>query len=100
MFEPEQMSRILIAAPRDVMEPIVGELYRQRLFHIEDFIEDDQEEHQGYRIGIPLEGAGETSKELLRLRSVTNAFAVRPDDLTPAEKIKESRLKEKIEKEL
>ncbi len=100
MFEPEQMSRILIAAPRDVMEPIVGELYRERLFHIEDFIEDDQEEHQGYRIGKPLEGAGETSKELLRLRSVTNAFAVRPDDLTPTEKIKESRLKEKIEKEL
>ncbi len=100
MLTPEQMSKVLIAAPKDVLEPVIRELYRKRLFHIQDFVEDDHEEYQGYRIGNPLSGAGETSKELLRLRSVTNAFSLRSDDIDPAEKIRESRLQERIEQEL
>jgi V/A-type H+-transporting ATPase subunit I len=100
MLTPEQMSKVLIAAPKDVIEPVIRELYRKRLFHIQDFVEDEHEEYQGYRIGNPLSGAGETSKELLRLRSVTNAFSLRSDDIDPAEKIRESRLQERIEQEL
>ncbi|NYT17008.1 MAG: V-type ATP synthase subunit I [Methanomicrobiales archaeon] len=100
MFTPEQMSRILIAAPRDVMVPVISELYRRRLFHIEDFVEDDHEEYEGYRIGHPVEGAGETSKELLRLRSVTSAFSIRPDDIEPSQRLSASRLKDQIETEL
>ena len=100
MFSPEQMSRILIAAPRNVMAPVIGELHHQRIFHIEDFIEDDSEEYQGYRLGVPLEGAGETSTELLRLRSVTSAFAIRPEDMDPSQMLSASRLKDQIETEL
>jgi V/A-type H+-transporting ATPase subunit I len=100
MLTPEQMSKVLIAAPKDVIEPVIRELYRKRLFHIQDFVEDDHDEYQGYRIGNPLSGAGETSKELLRLRSVTNAFSLRSEDIDPAEKIRESRLQERIEQEL
>jgi V/A-type H+-transporting ATPase subunit I len=100
MLTPEQMSKVLIAAPKDVIEPVIRELYRKRLFHIQDFVEDDHDEYQGYRIGNPLSGAGETSKELLRLRSVTNAFSLRSEDIDPSEKIRESRLQERIEQEL
>jgi V/A-type H+-transporting ATPase subunit I len=100
MFTPEQMSRILIAAPRDLMAPVIGELHSQRLFHIEDFVEEEQEEYQGYRIGVPLEGAGETSKELLRLRSVTSAFSLGPDDIEPSQRRSASLLKAQIETEL
>lgn len=100
MLTPEQMSRILIAAPREVMVPVITELHRQRLFHVEDFVEDDQEEYDGYRIGIPLEGAGETSKELLRLRSVTSAFSIRQDDVEPSQRLPVSNLKTRIETEL
>jgi V/A-type H+-transporting ATPase subunit I len=100
MLTPEQMSKVLIAAPKDVIEPVIRELYRKRLFHIQDFVEDDHDEYQGYRIGNPLAGAGETSKELLRLRSVTNAFSLRSEDIDPAEKIRESQLQERIEQEL
>ncbi len=100
MLTPEQMSKVLIAAPIDVIEPVIRELYRKRLFHIQDFVEDDHEEYQGYRIGNPLSGAGEISKELLRLRSVTNAFSLRSEDIDPAEKIRESQLQARIEQEL
>jgi V/A-type H+-transporting ATPase subunit I len=100
MLTPERMSKVLIAAPKDMIEPVIRELYRKRLFHIQDFVEDDHDEYQGYRIGNPLSGAGEISKELLRLRAVTNAFSLRPDDIDPTEKIRESRLQERIEQEL
>jgi V/A-type H+-transporting ATPase subunit I len=100
MLTPEQMSKVLIAGPKDVMEPVIAELHRQRLFHVEDFVENDQEEYAGYRIGTPLEGAGETSRELLRLRSVTGAFSLRADDLDPKTKVRKSQLETQIEQEL
>jgi V/A-type H+-transporting ATPase subunit I len=100
MLTPEQMSKVLIAGPKDVMDPVITELHRQRLFHVEDFVENDQEEYAGYRIGNPLEGAGEISKELLRLRSVTGAFSLRADDLDPKEKVRKSELTAQIEQEL
>jgi V/A-type H+-transporting ATPase subunit I len=100
MLTPEQMSKVLIAGPKDVMESVIAELHRQRLFHVEDFVENDQEEYTGYRIGNPLEGAGDTSKELLRLRSVTGAFSLRPDDLDPKGKVRRSQLATQIEQEL
>jgi V/A-type H+-transporting ATPase subunit I len=92
MLTPEQMSKVLIAAPKDAMEQVISELHRLRLFHVEDFVENDQDECAGYRIGVPLEGAGETSKELLRLRSVTGAFSLRADDLDPGKRVQKSEL--------
>jgi V/A-type H+-transporting ATPase subunit I len=101
MLTPEKMGKILIAAPRDLMGPVIAELYRQRLFHIEDFVEDEQQqEYQGFRIGVPLEGASETSRDLIRLRSVTSAFSIRPEEMTPGEKVRAAQLKERIEKDL
>lgn len=100
MLTPELMSKVLIAAPKDLMDPVITELHHQRLFHVEDFVENDQEEYAGYRIGVPLEGAGETSKELIRLRSVTGAFSLRADDLDPKAKIRKSQLAAQIEQEL
>ena len=100
MFTPEQMSRILIAAPREVMVPVISELHRRRLFHIEDFVEEEEEEYEGFRIGVPLEGAGETSKELLRLRSVTSAVSIRPEDIEPSQRLTVSDLQAQVESEL
>jgi V/A-type H+-transporting ATPase subunit I len=100
MLTPEQMSKVLIAAPKDAMEQVISELHRLRLFHVEDFVENDQDECAGYRIGVPLEGAGETSKELLRLRSVTGAFSLRADDLDPGKRVQKSELEKQIEQEL
>ncbi|HPA08787.1 MAG TPA: V-type ATP synthase subunit I [Methanoregulaceae archaeon] len=100
MLTPEQMSKVLIAGPKDALDPVIAELHRHRLFHIEDFVENDQEEYTGYRIGNSLEGAGDISKELLRLRSVTGAFSLRADDLDPKARIRRSELAAAIEKEL
>jgi V/A-type H+/Na+-transporting ATPase subunit I len=100
MLKPEKMGKILIAAPKDVMGVVVAELHHQRLFHVEDFVEDRDEEYEGYRIGLPLEGASQTSKDLIRLRSVMSAFSLKPEELKPKETARASALKEQIEKDL
>jgi V/A-type H+-transporting ATPase subunit I len=101
MFTPEGMTRVLIAATKSQMEPVIRELYRQHLFHIEEFVEKDSKEYEGYRIGTPLPAANETSRELIRLRGITSSFGIREDEEVPvSQKMKSSRLRELIEKEL
>ena len=56
MFQPERMSRILVAGSKDQMDTIVRELYHQNAFHIEDFVEKEDEAYEGFRIGMPLAG--------------------------------------------
>ena len=77
MFKPEQMSRLLIVASKDQMEPVIRELYRHNLFHIEEFVEQGKEAYAGFRIGTPLPGAGEKSSELIKIRSIANAFSLK-----------------------
>ncbi|OPY42857.1 MAG: V-type ATP synthase subunit I [Methanoregulaceae archaeon PtaU1.Bin066] len=101
MLTPEGMTRVLIAATKSQMEPVIREIYRQNLFHIEEFVEKDRKEYEGYRIGTPLPQANETSRELLRLRGITNAFMIREDEEgIPHEKQKNEHLKGLIGKEL
>jgi len=100
MFTPEGMTCVLIAATKSQMEPVIKEIYRQHLFHIEEFVEKDKEEYEGYRIGTPLPQANETSRELLRLRGITNAFMIQEDEEGPGEKQKHAQLSKQIEREL
>lgn len=100
MFTPEGMTRVLIAATKSQMEPVIREIYRQHLFHIEEFVEKDKKEYEGYRIGTPLPAANETSRELLRLRGINNAFMIREDEAGAGAKQKHGHLKELVEREL
>ena len=100
MFTPEGMTRVLIAATKSQMEPVIREMYRQHLFHIEDFVEKDKKEYEGYRIGTPLPAANETSRQLLRLRGINNAFMIHEDEAETGGKQKHGHLKELVEREL
>ncbi len=86
MLKPEQMSRLLIVATRDQMGPVVAELYRHNLFHIEDYVEAKAEGYEGFKIGTPLPGASEVSGDLVKIRAIQNAIAVHADDLEPVTK--------------
>ena len=83
MLKPRQMSRLLIAASKDQMEPVIQELYRHGVFHIEEFVDQAKKEYEGFRIGMPLAGASEVSSDLLKIRSLTAAYMVKPDDEEP-----------------
>jgi V/A-type H+-transporting ATPase subunit I len=93
------MSRLMVVASKDQMEPVISELYRNHVFHIEDFVDSGKEDYTGFRIGVPLPGAGEVSGELLKLRAIENAFSIdRETIVTP--KSGQAALRKRIEQEL
>jgi V/A-type H+-transporting ATPase subunit I len=100
MLTPRQMSRLLIVASRDQLDPVIRELYRSHLFHIEDFVVEGREGYDGFFIGKPLPGAGEVSTDLVKVRTIENAFLIRPSEIEPTGKYPNAELRSKIEQEL
>jgi len=100
MFQPERMSRILVAGSRDQMDTIVRELYHQNAFHIEDFVEKEDEAYEGFRIGMPLAGASEVSSELIKIRSMESMFGISPDSVTSTRTRSSPELKAGIDQKL
>jgi V/A-type H+-transporting ATPase subunit I len=100
MLNPEQMSRLLIAATRDQMGSVIAELYRHNLFHIEDYVEASAEGYDGFKIGTPLMGASEASGDLVKIRAIQNAFSIRSDEFEVKQRHKQSGLQVLIERDL
>lgn len=100
MLKPKQMSRLLIAASREQMAPVVAELYRHNLFHIEEYVDTGAEGYEGFKIGTPLEGASEASVDLVKIRAIENATSIQGDDIDPEKACSRTELKSRIEREL
>jgi len=82
------------------MEPIIQELYRCNVFHIEEFIEQEMVGYKGLRIGMPLPGASEASSKLIRIRSIENTFGVKFKEVVPRKKVPVQQLRETIDTKL
>ncbi|HUW85907.1 MAG TPA: V-type ATP synthase subunit I [Methanoregula sp.] len=100
MLTPKQMSRLLIVASSDQYEPVIRELYRSYLFHIEDFVVEGREGYDGFSIGKPLLGASEVSSDLVKVRTIENAFLIRSSEIEPTGKRPTAELRSTIEQEL
>ncbi|MFA6363816.1 V-type ATP synthase subunit I [Methanoregula sp.] len=100
MLAPKPMSRLLIVASRDQAAPIVQELYRENLFHIEDYVDQGREGYEGFKIGTPLEGATEASTELVKVRAIENVFAIRGEDIDAKQKLSLPQIRSQIEQDL
>ncbi|MDT8357149.1 MAG: V-type ATP synthase subunit I [Methanomicrobiaceae archaeon] len=100
MFQARPMSRILIAASKEQIDKVIGALYRQHLFHIEEFVEDRDEVYEGFRIGMPLPRAGEISTRLLKIRSMENIFSVDREEMEEPRRYRIEELASRIESEL
>ena len=100
MFQPKPMTHLLIAAQKEQMSSVVTELYRHRVFHITDFVDQGKDGYEGVRLGTPLEGAGELSTSLLKIRSIENVFQTSPETLFDAPKRPVATIREAIEREL
>jgi V/A-type H+/Na+-transporting ATPase subunit I len=100
MLKPKQMSRLLIAASRDQMAPVIAELYRHNLFHIEEYVDAGAEGYEGFKIGSPLSGASEKSTDLIKIRAMTNAVSLSADDVDAGPSCSMDELQTKIEREL
>ena len=100
MLKPKQMSRLLIAGSRDQMAPVIAELYRHNLFHIEEYVDSGAEDYEGFKIGSPLSGASEKSADLIKIRAITSAISLSADDVDKKPSCSMDELQTKIEREL
>ncbi len=100
MLKPKKMSRLLIAASRDQMAPVVAALYRHNLFHIEDYVDAGAEGYEGFKIGSPLSGASEKSADLIKVRAMANAIALNAEDVDAGPSCSLDELQVRIEREL
>jgi V/A-type H+-transporting ATPase subunit I len=100
MFTPEPMSKVIIVAQKDRMAGIIEEVYRKHIFHIESFVEEEEDVTEGCKIGMPLPSANQASKDLLKLRSMINAFSIPKEGTEVEAKEAPARLRQLIEGEL
>jgi V/A-type H+-transporting ATPase subunit I len=100
MLRPRPMTRVLIVASKDHLRKVIQELYTHRLFHIQDFIEGEDEE-EALTIGTPLEEASVASEKLIKVRSLESTFKVSAEDLEPSRgKIAARDLRAAIDRDL
>jgi V/A-type H+-transporting ATPase subunit I len=100
MFNARPMSRLLIAASKEQLEPVIRALYHRNVFHIEDFVEQKEEGYEGFRIGMPLPAAGTVSSEVLRVRSVASSAGIDPARVEPSARIQAGVLRSRIDRDL
>ena len=78
MFQPKPMTHLLVAASKEQMASVVTELYRHRVFHITDFVDQGKEGYEGVKLGVPFDNAGQLSSDLIKIRSIENVFQTSP----------------------
>ena len=98
MLRPEEMLRLLIAAPKGEIDIIIKELYRHNVYHIEDFVPES--EYEELSIGHPLPGASDAAATLIKVRAIENACGINPDKVEIAEKIPVSKVRAMIKTDL
>jgi V/A-type H+-transporting ATPase subunit I len=96
MLMPRQMSRLLIVASKDQLIPVIRELYRSHLFHIEDFVVEGREGYEGFSIGTPLADASEVSSDLVKVRTIENTFRIHASEIETTEKRHHADVKSNI----
>jgi V/A-type H+-transporting ATPase subunit I len=99
MLRPEQMRRLLIAAPKGQIDSVIAELYRHNVYHIEDFV-PESESAEALRIGLPRPGASNAASALIKIRAIENACGINPDDVEIEQKLSESKVRSMIETDL
>ncbi|MCD4801037.1 MAG: V-type ATP synthase subunit I [Methanococcoides sp.] len=77
MLKPKQMSRAVIVGHKDIMEATVEAIHGSNLFHLEDYNEDGS----GLKLGRPFKNAGEVSKKLIQLRSISSFLGVKKESI-------------------
>jgi V/A-type H+-transporting ATPase subunit I len=82
MLKPKQMSRAVIVGHKDIMEETIEALHSSNLFHLENYNEDGS----GLKLGRPFENAGDVSKKLIQLRSISSFLGVKKSD-APKQKV-------------
>jgi len=73
MLRPVEMSRVVVAGSKGVMEPVVEKLHELRLLHLVNF----SGSQNGFEMGKPIGKAKEYSEDLIKLRSMSRYLDIK-----------------------
>jgi V/A-type H+-transporting ATPase subunit I len=76
MFKAKPMTRLFMAGLKEQMASVIQEIYRQHLFHVQGFSEARGEDYEGFRMGMPLPGAGEAAAQLVTVRGLLSTLGI------------------------
>jgi V/A-type H+/Na+-transporting ATPase subunit I len=80
MLRPERMSRISVAGSRPVLDDVIETVHDLNLLHLSDY----DGSWEGFEPGTPIEGADESSRQLVTTRSLQSTLGVDGEDAGPA----------------
>ena len=76
MLTAKRMTRLFMAGLKEQMASVIHEIYRHHLFHVQGFTEARGEDYEGFRMGMPLPGAGEAAAQLVTVRGLLSALGI------------------------
>jgi len=68
MFEPQAMTKVIIAGSKDYMAVAIDTLHKHNVVHIADFVDEDED----FKIGTPYANATKLSERAVSLRSIAS----------------------------
>jgi V/A-type H+-transporting ATPase subunit I len=68
MFEPQAMTKVIIAGSKDYMGVAIDTLHKHNVVHIADFVDEDED----FKIGKPYASATKVSERAVSLRSIAS----------------------------
>ncbi len=83
MLKSKEMERIIVVGPKNREEDTVEAIHSLELIHILDFKEPDED----FQLGQPLTKASEISRNLVKLRSISNTLQVKEEKVEKEEEI-------------
>jgi V/A-type H+-transporting ATPase subunit I len=80
MFEPQAMSKVIVAGSKDYMGLAIDALHKHNVMHITDFVKEDDD----FRIGKPYASASKLSERAISLRSIASYLSITGKEDTPS----------------
>jgi len=73
MFEPQPMTKVVIAGSKDYMRVAIDVMHKRDAVHIADFVDEDED----FKIGKPYASATELSERAVSLRSIASYLSIK-----------------------
>ena len=79
MFEPQPMTKVIIAGSKDYMNIAIDAMYKHNVVHIADFVDEDED----FKIGKPHESITKLSERAVSLRSLASYLSIKGKEDIP-----------------
>jgi len=79
MFEPQPMTKVIIAGSKDYMNIAIDAMYKHNVVHIADFVDEDED----FKIGKPHESITKLSERTVSLRSLASYLSIKGKEDIP-----------------